>query len=80
MQVLNLEGLRNKKEFVNHKILRLHGRSYIYQDIKLLEKIVCSQGGHMLTNKLLRRVFEQNENFTIIERLKKRHIPHYIHQ
>ena len=24
-QILNPEGLRNEKEFVNHKIFRLHG-------------------------------------------------------
>jgi UDP-3-O-[3-hydroxymyristoyl] N-acetylglucosamine deacetylase len=73
-KVLNLEGLRNKQEFVNHKILDCMGDLYL-SGHKIIGKVVCSQGGHMLTNKLLRRVFEQNENFTIIE-VKEKNIPH----
>ena len=33
----------------------------------MLASVVCSQGGHFLTNKLLRKVFDNKENFSIIE-------------
>ena len=33
----------------------------------MIAKIVCSQGGHKLTNQLLRKVFEVISNFSIIE-------------
>ena len=34
-KILNESGLRNNKEFVNHKILDCMGDLYFYQDIKL---------------------------------------------
>ena len=34
-----------------------------------------SKGGHYLTNKLLKKVFENSENFSIIE-IKERNLPH----
>ena len=37
-KVLNEDGLRNDKEFVNHKILDLAGEIFYCQDIELLEK------------------------------------------
>ena len=42
---------------------------------KMIAKIVCSQGGHKLTNQLLRKVFQDNSNFSIIE-VKEKNIPH----
>jgi len=53
-EILNDEGLRNKKEFVNHKILDCIGDLYTC-GYRLLAKIECSQGGHHLTNELLRK-------------------------
>ena len=41
---------------------------------KIIGKVVCSQGGHRLTNELLRKVFMNNENFSIFE-LKEKIIP-----
>ena len=41
---------------------------------KIIGKVVCSQGGHRLTNELLRKVFMENENFSIFE-LKEKIIP-----
>ena len=41
---------------------------------KIIGKVVCSQGGHKLTNELLRKVFMNNENFSIFE-LKEKIIP-----
>jgi UDP-3-O-[3-hydroxymyristoyl] N-acetylglucosamine deacetylase len=71
--ILNKEGLRNKKEFVNHKILDCMGDLYL-TGYKMIGKIVCSQGGHKLTNQLLRKVFQQDENFSLIE-ITEKHLP-----
>ena len=72
--ILNETGLRNKKEFVNHKILDCIGDLYTC-GYRLLAKVKCSQGGHYLSNELLRKVFENNENFSIIE-IKEKNLPH----
>ena len=73
-EILNEEGLRNKKEFVNHKILDCIGDLYTC-GYRMLAKVQCSQGGHFLTNALLRKVFENNENFSILE-IKEKNLPH----
>jgi UDP-3-O-[3-hydroxymyristoyl] N-acetylglucosamine deacetylase len=65
-EILNPEGLRNDKEFVNHKILDCIGDLYT-SGYRIIAKIKCSQGGHYLTNQLLRKVFENKENFSILE-------------
>ena len=65
-EILNPEGLRNNKEFVNHKILDCIGDLYT-SGYRIVASIECSQGGHFLTNKLLRKVFENKENFSILE-------------
>ena len=72
-KVLNEEGLRSKKEFVNHKILDCIGDLYT-SGYRMLAKLTCSQGGHYLTNQLLRKIFENNENFSIIE-IKEKLLP-----
>ncbi len=73
-EILNPEGLRNKKEFVNHKILDCIGDLYTC-GFRMIASIQCSQGGHYLTNQLLRKVFENKENFSIIE-IKEKNLPH----
>ena len=73
-KILNKEGLRNKKEFVNHKILDCIGDLYLL-GYKVIGKIQCSGGGHKLTNELLRKVFQDNNNFSIVE-IKEKNIPH----
>ena len=73
-QILNKEGLRNKKEFVNHKILDCMGDLYL-AGYKMIGKVVCKQGGHKLTNQLLRKVFQNKENFSILE-IKEKNLPH----
>ena len=73
-KILNDGGLRNKKEFVNHKILDCMGDLYL-SGHKIVGKLVCSQGGHNLTNQLLRKIFSDNQNFSIFE-LKEKNIPH----
>ena len=72
--ILNLEGLRNPKEFVNHKILDCIGDLFT-SGYRIIASITCSQGGHFLTNSLLRKVFENKENFSIIE-IQERTLPH----
>ncbi len=74
-KILNESGLRNNKEFVNHKILDCIGDLYL-SGYKIIGKLVCSQGGHKLTNQILRKVFEDKSNFSIIE-IKEKSLPHY---
>ncbi len=73
-KVLNEDGLRSDKEFVNHKILDCMGDLYL-SGYKIIGKVICSQGGHKLTNQLLREVFQNQDNFSIIE-IKEKNIPH----
>ena len=72
--ILNKEGLRNSKEFVNHKILDCIGDLFT-SGYRIIGSIKCSQGGHYLTNKILRKVFKDNNNFSIIE-IQERNLPH----
>ena len=72
--VLNPEGLRNSKEFVNHKILDCIGDLYT-SGFRIVGSIKCCKGGHYLTNKLLRKVFSNKENFSILE-IKEKNLPH----
>jgi UDP-3-O-[3-hydroxymyristoyl] N-acetylglucosamine deacetylase len=73
-EILNENGLRNEKEFVNHKILDCMGDLYL-AGYKIIGKLICSQGGHKLTNQLLRKVFQSKENFSILE-IKEKNVPH----
>ena len=59
-KVLNETGLRNEKEFVNHKILDLAG-DFFLSGGRILGKVKCSQGGHELTNMFLRKLFSHSE-------------------
>ena len=73
-EVLNPEGLRNELEFVNHKILDCMGDLYL-SGYKIIGSLKCSQGGHSLTNQLLRKVFADKNNYTIFE-IKEKSLPH----
>ena len=73
-EILNPEGLRNKKEFVNHKILDCIGDLYT-SGYRMVASVTCSQGGHFLTNQLLRKVFRDKENFSLLE-IKEKNLPH----
>ena len=73
-KILNKDGLRNSKEFVNHKILDCIGDLFTC-GYRLIASLECSQGGHYLTNQLLRKVFENNANFSILE-IKEKNLPH----
>ena len=73
-EILNDEKLRNKKEFVNHKILDCMGDLFL-SGYKIIGKIICSQGGHKLTNDLLRKLFKNKENFSILE-INEKNVPY----
>ena len=75
-KILNETGLRNSKEFVNHKILDCIGDLYT-SGYRVIGSVICSQGGHFLTNKLLRKIFENKANFSIVE-IQERNLPHNI--
>jgi len=72
--LLNKEGLRNSKEFVNHKILDCMGDLYL-SGYKIIGSLTCSQGGHNLTNKLLKELFNNRKNYSLIE-IKGKNLPH----
>ena len=72
--ILNNDGLRNKNEFVNHKILDCIGDLYTC-GYRMLADVKCSQGGHFLTNQLLRKVFDNQDNFAVLE-IKEKSLPH----
>ena len=65
-KVLNKDGLRNIKEFVNHKILDLAG-DFMLSGFRVLGKVKCYQGGHKLTNIFLRKLIKQKLSYSIIE-------------
>ena len=73
-KILNSDGLRNSKEFVNHKILDCIGDLFT-SGYRIVGNVICSQGGHYLTNSLLRKLFENKDNFSIIE-IQERTLPH----
>ncbi len=68
-KVLNEGGLRNKKEFVNHKILDLAG-DFVLSGFRVNGKVVCNEGGHELTNMFLRKIFQLKDSFSILENKK----------
>ena len=72
--ILNEDGLRNKNEFVNHKILDCMGDLYL-TGYRVIGSLICRGGGHSLTNKLLRKVFTDTKNYSLIE-IKGKSLPH----
>ncbi len=73
--LMNKEGLRNEKEFVNHKILDCMGDLYL-TGYRIIGSLKCSQGGHNLTNKLLRKLFSDQKNYSLFE-IKGKNLPHF---
>jgi len=66
VKVINEGGLRNKKEFVNHKILDLAG-DFLLSGYRILGKVDCYQGGHELSNIFLRKLMKSKSCFMEIE-------------
>ena len=59
---------------MNHKILDCMGDLFL-SGYKIIGSLKCSQGGHRLTNLLLRKVFSDKKNYSLIE-IKGKHLPH----
>lgn len=62
-EVLNKNGLRNQKEFVNHKILDLAG-DFLLSGYRILGSVECTQGGHNLSFSLIKELFKDKSNFS----------------
>ena len=75
-EILNTDGLRNPSEFVNHKILDCMGDLYL-SGYRIVGSLTTSEGGHGLTNKILRKLFSDKTNFTVIE-FKEKTLPYQI--
>tara|TARA_Y100001970_G_C14187603_1_gene833476 strand:- start:912 stop:1832 length:921 start_codon:yes stop_codon:yes gene_type:complete len=73
-KIINDGSLRNNLEFVNHKILDCMGDLYL-SGYRIVGSIKCSQGGHSLTNKLLREFFNDKNNYSLLE-IKGKNLPH----
>jgi UDP-3-O-[3-hydroxymyristoyl] N-acetylglucosamine deacetylase len=65
-KIINENGLRNEKEFVNHKILDLAG-DFLLSGYRILGKVECYQGGHQLSNMFLRKLLKSKDSFVEIE-------------
>ena len=65
-EILNTSGLRNNKEFVNHKILDLAG-DFLLSGYRILGSVFCTQGGHNLSNLFLRNLLKDKSNYSIVE-------------
>ena len=69
-RVLNDDGLRNRHEFVYHKILDCLG-DLMLSGHRIFGHVKTSQGGHALTNKLLMKFFSDQTNWSF-ETLKNK--------
>ena len=63
-KILNENGLRNRHEFVYHKILDCLG-DIMLSGNRIFGHIKTSQGGHALTNKLLTKFFSDKTNWDL---------------
>ena len=61
-RILNENGLRHRHEFVEHKILDCIG-DLMLSGHRIFGRIKTSQGGHQLTNALLREFFSNKSNW-----------------
>ena len=73
-KILNEDGLRNRHEFVDHKILDCLGDLMLLGH-RVFGHIRTSQGGHQLTNTLLRKFCSNKLNweFVNLEEKEKNH-------
>ena len=63
-EILNDDGLRNRHEFVYHKILDCLG-DLMLSGYRIFGHVKTSQGGHALTNKLLVKFFSDKSNWSL---------------
>ena len=64
-KILNKDGLRDKNEFVNHKILDCLG-DLMLSEYRIFGMIKCVRGGHQLTNDLLQKFFSDSSNWKFV--------------
>ncbi|WP_029935962.1 UDP-3-O-acyl-N-acetylglucosamine deacetylase [Thiomicrospira pelophila] len=63
--VMNKEGLRNKDEFVRHKILDAVGDLFMAGHA-IIGEFTAHKSGHALNNQLLRELFSQPDAFELV--------------
>lgn len=63
-RILNENGLRSRHEFVEHKILDCLG-DIMLSGYRVFGHIKTSQGGHLLTNSLLRKFLADKSNWCL---------------
>ena len=73
-KILNDDGLRYRDEFVNHKILDCIG-DLMLSGHRIFGYIKTSQGGHQLTNALLKQFFSDESNWKF-ENFEDKHNKH----
>ncbi len=64
-KILNEDGLRYRDEFVNHKILDCLG-DLMLSGHRIYGRIKTSQGGHQLTNTLLKEFLSNKSNWEFV--------------
>ena len=65
-KIINENGLRNEKEFVNHKILDLAGDLFL-AGYRIVGNVKTKHGGHELNKKCLDLLFSDKNNYEISE-------------
>ena len=65
-KILNDTGLRCKKEFVKHKLLDCVGDFYM-SGLPILGSIHATQPGHELNNRLIQKIFQNKNNYDIVD-------------
>ena len=63
-EIVNPQGLRYRKELVNHKILDLIGDLYT-SGYRIMGKVEAFKTGHHLNNLLLKELFSNPDNYDI---------------
>jgi UDP-3-O-[3-hydroxymyristoyl] N-acetylglucosamine deacetylase len=63
--ILNTEGLRFENEFARHKLLDSVGDLYT-AGATILAKFECTKPSHYLNNAILRKIFEDPNNYEFV--------------
>jgi len=66
-EILNENGLRDKNEFVKHKILDCLG-DFMLSGYRVFGLVKCIRGGHQLTNDLLQKFLSNKSNWQLASR------------
>ena len=64
-RILNKEGLRNPKEFVNHKILDLFG-DFFLSGYRIIGKVKCVHGGHQLSCQFIEKLITSTNCYNLV--------------